>query len=59
VFMHVARGEEKSKTVAVFVPANNSKTAKDDATANINMVDKKGPCHVHCEKGIKYLGVCG
>jgi hypothetical protein len=57
VFMHVARGAEKSKTVAVFVPAHNSKTVKEDATANINMVDKKGPCHVHCEKGIKYLGV--
>jgi hypothetical protein len=57
--MHVARGDEKSKTIAVLFRTHNSKTVKKDAITNVDMVDKKGPCHVHCEEGIKYLGVCG
>lgn len=53
VDMHVGRGGEKSKTVAVFFPV------KDEAgnTQSVSFVDENGvTCTVHFEDKIKYLG---
>lgn len=53
VDMHVGRGDEKSKTVAVFFPANNE--AGD--TESVSFLDENGEtCTVHFEDKIKYLG---